>query len=107
MPPQRPGGARVDSGNPGTKGLSELDGKLPNPERLRGGHDRDRTCDPYHVNESAQPGNRFRSTYYAPVGVRTSADRSRNGSGLTRNSRATPIPANTVVILGVADAATS
>ena len=42
MPPQRPGGARVDSGNPGTKGLSELDGKLPNPERLRGGDQMDR-----------------------------------------------------------------
>jgi hypothetical protein len=46
--PQRPKGPETGRANPGTNGLSELDGKTGS-EGLGGGHDRDRTCDPYHV----------------------------------------------------------
>jgi len=35
--------------NPGKNGLSEPLGKIPGSEGLDGGHDRDRTCDPYRV----------------------------------------------------------
>jgi hypothetical protein len=49
MSSQRPEGAETDVGNPGTNGRSELDRKIPGSEGLGGGHDRDRTCDPYHV----------------------------------------------------------
>jgi len=44
--PQRVKRRRTDSGNPGTNGLLEPDGKIPGSAGLGGGHDRDRTCDP-------------------------------------------------------------
>src|SRR6516164_1243797 len=47
--PQRLKRRRTDSGNSGTNGLLEPDGKIPSSAGLGGGHDRDRTCDPYHV----------------------------------------------------------
>jgi hypothetical protein len=35
--------------NAGKSGLHEPRYKIPGSRRLGGGHDRDRTCDPYHV----------------------------------------------------------
>ena len=46
---KRPEGTEIDSGNPGTNGLSEPREKTHGSSGLYGGHDRDRTCDPYHV----------------------------------------------------------
>ena len=42
--------AETDRANSGTNGLSEPRGKLPGSEGQEGPHDRDRICDPYHVN---------------------------------------------------------
>jgi len=44
--PQRQGGAETGSANPGTNGLSELDGKIPSSQGLGGGRTRARTWDP-------------------------------------------------------------
>ena len=44
--PQRPKGPRTDSGNPGTNGLLEPDGKIPGSAGLGGGRTRARTWDP-------------------------------------------------------------
>jgi hypothetical protein len=41
--PQRPKEPEIGSANPGTNGLSELDGKIPGSEGLGGGHDREAT----------------------------------------------------------------
>jgi hypothetical protein len=47
--PQRLKGAKPVAEIPAQRGLSEPGWKLPGSEGLGGGHDRDRTCDPYHV----------------------------------------------------------
>src|SRR5258705_8836214 len=54
----------------------------------RSGTDRDRTCDPYHVNEAAEAKIALQSVTYGRVHRRTSVDHSQNGSCATRKSRA-------------------
>ena len=49
---------------------------------------RDRTCDPYHVNEAAKAKIALQSVTYGRVHGRTSVDHTRNGSCATRKSRA-------------------
>jgi hypothetical protein len=59
--PQRLKGPRTDSGNPCTNGLLEPDGKIPGSAGLGGGHDRDRTCDPYYVKVVRDTNSRVKS----------------------------------------------
>ena len=47
--PQRLKRRRTDSGNPGTNGLLEPDGKIPGSAGLGGGHDRGATPELYQI----------------------------------------------------------
>jgi hypothetical protein len=68
--------------------LFPIKGGFAGFRRMSGGRDRDRTCDPYHVNEAAEAKIAVQSVTYGRVHGRTSVDHSRNGSCATRKSRA-------------------
>jgi hypothetical protein len=93
-PPERPlftaetRNAQNRQQDPRRNGLLLIDDGFYRSGRLDGGRDRDRTCDPYHVNEAAKAKIALQSVTYGRVHGRTSVDHSRNGPCATRKSRA-------------------